>query len=56
MKRVCKPNGKIFLQVYFRTTKKFMRKFVKADNIVTWKKEMEVYVVKDIIMFMKKVN
>ena len=39
MKRVCKPNGKIFLQVWaLEQPKNSRRKFVKGDNIVTWKK------------------
>lgn len=39
MKRVCKPNGQIFLQVWaLEQPEESRRKFIKGDNIVTWKK------------------
>lgn len=39
MQRVCKPNGNIFLQVWaYEQPEDSRRKFVKGDNIVTWKK------------------
>jgi ubiquinone/menaquinone biosynthesis C-methylase UbiE len=48
MKRVCKPNGQIFLQVWAleqleqleqpEQPEQSRRKFIKGDNIVPWKK------------------